>query len=64
MQVTREIDGARMLALPEALAVGASYALAVVNPARLAGVRFALFVMSTRGQEILARHGFTPVATP
>jgi ABC-type molybdate transport system substrate-binding protein len=64
LQVTRDVTGARMLALPEPLAVGASYALTVVNPARLPAARFALFVMSTQGQEILARHGFTAVATP
>ena len=62
MQVTREVAGARMLALPEPLAVGASYAFTVVSPARLSAARFALFVMSTQGQEILAQHGFTPVA--
>jgi len=64
VQVTREVAGARVLALPEPLAVCASYALTVVNPVRLPAARFALFVMSTQGQEILARHGFTAVATP
>jgi len=64
MQVTHEVPGARMLALPEPLAVGASYAVAVINPVRLPAARFALFVMSAQGQEILARYGFTPVATP
>jgi ABC-type molybdate transport system substrate-binding protein len=64
LQVTREVSGSRMLALPEALAVGASYALSVVNPVRLPAARLALFVMSTQGQEILARHGFSAVATP
>lgn len=55
---------ARILVLPESLAVGASYALTVVKPVRLGAARFALFVVSTQGQEILALHGFTPVATP
>jgi ABC-type molybdate transport system substrate-binding protein len=64
LQVTREVSGSRMLALPEPLAVGASYALSVVNPVRLPAARLALFVMSTQGQEILARHGFSAVATP
>ena len=64
LQVTREVAGARMLVLPEPLAVGASYALTVVKPARLAAARFALFVVSTQGQEILATLGFTPVAAP
>jgi molybdate transport system substrate-binding protein len=64
LQVTREVAGARMLVLPESLAVGASYGLTVVKPARIAAARFALFVMSPQGQEILATHGFTPVAAP
>jgi molybdenum ABC transporter molybdate-binding protein len=63
-QATREVPGARMLALPEPLAVGASYAIAAINPDRPPAARFALFVMSVQGQAILARHGFTPVATP
>jgi len=60
----REVDGARVIALPEPLAVGASYALAVVDPSRPGAERFALYVLSVRGQEILAEHGFTPVALP
>jgi molybdate transport system substrate-binding protein len=64
MQVTREVSGSRMLALPEPLAVGASYALTVVNPVRLPAARLALFVMSRQAQEILTRYGFTAVATP
>jgi ABC-type molybdate transport system substrate-binding protein len=64
MEATRAIAGARTLALPDRLAVGANYALAVIRPARLAAARFALFVVSLQGQEILARHGFTPTAAP
>jgi ABC-type molybdate transport system substrate-binding protein len=60
----REVTAARVIEIPDALAVGASYALAVVDPARPGAERFALFVLSVRGQEILAEHGFTPVATP
>lgn len=62
--VTREVPGARVLALPDALAVGASYALTVLNDAPPAARRFALYVLSIPGQTILARHGFTPVALP
>ncbi|HEV3239623.1 MAG TPA: substrate-binding domain-containing protein [Casimicrobiaceae bacterium] len=60
----REVPGARVLGLPDSLAVGASYAFTVIKPVRLAATQFALFVMSTQGQEILALHGFTPVALP
>ena len=61
---TREVSGARMLAIPDALAVGASYALVVLNDAPPAAQRFALYVLSVPGQTILGRHGFTPVALP
>ena len=60
----REVAGARVVAIPESLAVGASYALTVLHGARPGAERFALFVMSIPGQEILARYGFTPVAAP
>lgn len=60
----REVPGARMLALPEPLAVGASYALVVMAEAKPGAQRFALYVLSVPGQALLARHGFTPVASP
>ena len=60
----REVAGACVVAIPEPLAVGASYALTVVDPPRPGAERFALFVLSIRGQEILDRHGFTPVGAP
>jgi molybdenum ABC transporter molybdate-binding protein len=63
-QAAREVAGARIVAVPEPLAVGASYALTVIDPPRPGAERFALFVLSIRGQEILARHGFTPVGAP
>jgi molybdate transport system substrate-binding protein len=64
IEATREVSGARMLVIPDALAVGASYALAVLNNAPPAAQRFALYVLSVPGQTVLARHGFTPVALP
>ena len=64
VQALREVPGARMLAIPEPLAVGASYGMAVMNDARPAAQRFALFVLSIPAQETLARHGFTPVGLP
>jgi len=63
-QAAREVTAARVIALPEALAVGASYALTVVDPSRPGAERFALYVLSIPGQEILARHGFTTVTAP
>jgi ABC-type molybdate transport system substrate-binding protein len=58
----REVDGARMLAIVEPLAVGADYGLTTMNSAPPAAMRFVEFVRTAPGQEILARHGFTPVA--
>jgi molybdate transport system substrate-binding protein len=49
----------QIVALPDALAVGADYGLTVMNDAPPAAYRFALFIMSPDGQRILARHGFT-----
>jgi molybdate transport system substrate-binding protein len=60
----REVSGARVVPVPAALAVGASYALVVLNDARPAARSFALYVMSIPGQAVLAKHGFAPVATP
>jgi molybdate transport system substrate-binding protein len=64
MAAVREIDGARMVELGEPLAVGADYGLTIVNGASAAARRFAAFVVTKPAQDILARHGFTPVATP
>lgn len=64
IEAAREVAGARVVAIPEPLAVGASYALTVLHGARPAAERFALFVVSMPGQEILARYGFTPGAAP
>lgn len=60
----REVAGARMLAVPASLAVGASYALVVLNGARPAAPNFALYVLSIPGQSLLAKHGFSAVAAP
>jgi ABC-type molybdate transport system substrate-binding protein len=59
-----EVPGARMLTIPEPLAVGASYALTVMNGAPPQASRFALFVLSLRGQKMLEQYGFTAVAAP
>jgi ABC-type molybdate transport system substrate-binding protein len=54
----------RVVALPEALAIGATYALTVVDGARPAAARFALFLLSLPGQEVLARSGFSTTGLP
>ena len=54
----RENPGQQIVALPETLAVGADYGLAVMNGAPEAAHAFAQFILATEGQKILARHGF------
>jgi len=64
LDAAREIAGAKSIAVPDSLAVGATYALSVIAGARAGADRFALYIMSVPGQEILARQGFTAVALP
>ena len=57
-----ELPGLQVLELPDALAVGADYGLAVLNgppEQRAAAGAFAMFILSPAGQDILAR-GFGP----
>lgn len=60
----RENPGQQIVALPEALAVGADYGLTVMNDSPQGAYRFALFVVSAKGQQILAKHGFAAPALP
>ena len=52
------------IALPDALAVSADYGLTVTNDASPGAFRFALFILSSEGQHILASHGFSAPALP
>lgn len=63
-EAMREVAGARSITIPEPLAVGATYALTVVEGARHGAETLALFILSARGQEILAQYGFTAVSLP
>jgi len=54
----KENPGQQIVPLPDALAVGADYGLTVMNEASPAAYRFAMFILSTEGQGILAKHGF------
>ena len=57
----------QVLELPDALAVGADYGLAVLNgppEQQAAAGAFAMFILSPAGQDILARWGFRPVTAP
>lgn len=55
-----ELPGTTIRDLPEPLAIGADYGLAVLSK-KIEASRFALYVMSPAGQAILARHGFMSV---
>ena len=55
----RENAGQQMVALPENLAVGADYGMTVMNDSPPAASRFAQFIVSSKGEQILAKHGFT-----
>lgn len=46
-------------ALPDALAVGADYGMTALADAPPAAYRFAMFILSPAGQNILAKHGFS-----
>jgi molybdate transport system substrate-binding protein len=60
----RENPGQQIVALPDALSVGADYGMTVMNDSPPAAYRFALFVVSAKGQQILAKHGFSAPALP
>ncbi|MGC2199549.1 MAG: substrate-binding domain-containing protein [Stellaceae bacterium] len=54
----------QMIALPDALAVGADYGLTVITGAPRSAYRFALFILSPEGQQILDRYGFAAPNLP
>ena len=55
----KENPGLQIIALPDALAVGADYGLTVMMGASAGAYQFALFILSTEGQRILAAYGFS-----
>lgn len=55
----RENPTQQVVALPDALAVGADYGLTVIADASPNAYRLAMFILSVQGQRILASHGFT-----
>ena len=60
----RENPAQQIVQLPDALAVGADYGMAVINDASVPAYRFALFILSTEGQRTLAKHGFAAPGLP
>lgn len=59
----KEVPELTSLPLPESLEVHPVYGLGVLG-GDAAAARFALFVLSSKGQAILARFGFDPLAAP
>ena len=59
-----ENPGQQIVALPDALAVGAEYGMTVMASASPAAYRFALLILSAEGQRILAKHGFGAPGLP
>ena len=65
LHAQRENPGQQIVALPDALAVGADYGLTVMDDASPASLSVAMFILSADGQRILAKHGFAaPTLTP
>jgi molybdenum ABC transporter molybdate-binding protein len=62
LEARRQYPGQQIVALPDALAVGADYGLTVIDGAPAAAQEFAAFIMSAGGQAILAQHGFASPA--
>ncbi|MBR1155142.1 molybdate ABC transporter substrate-binding protein [Bradyrhizobium sp. JYMT SZCCT0428] len=61
----KENPAQQIVGLPDTLAVGADYGLTVINDASAPAYKFALFILSTEGQQLLAKHGFAaPGAAP
>ena len=55
----KENPGLQMIALPDALAISADYGLTVTADASPGAYQFALFILSSEGQRILASYGFS-----
>jgi molybdate transport system substrate-binding protein len=55
---------ATMIPFPRGLQVGPEYALAVLKNGDPLAAELALYVLSPKGQAILARSGFIPVSLP
>jgi molybdate transport system substrate-binding protein len=58
MAAQKQNPGQQIVALPDALAVGADYGLTVMNNASDAARGLAVFIMSPEGQKIMVGYGF------
>jgi ABC-type molybdate transport system substrate-binding protein len=60
----KENPGLQVIALPDVLAVSADYGLTVMADASPGAYQFALFILSSEGQGILASYGFSAPNLP
>jgi molybdate transport system substrate-binding protein len=60
----KENPDLQTVALPDALAVSADYGLTVTSGASPGAWQFALFILSSEGQRMLASHGFSAPNLP
>jgi ABC-type molybdate transport system substrate-binding protein len=60
----KENPSLQTIALPDGFAVAADYGLTVMTDASAAGYQFAMFILSSEGQRILAAHGFSAPNLP
>jgi ABC-type molybdate transport system substrate-binding protein len=63
-EAEKENPGLQTIALPDAWAVAADYGLTVMTDASASGYQFAMFMLSSEGQRILAAHGFSAPTLP
>ena len=59
-----QVPQLRIVVVPDAIATGPEYGLAILKDADPHTADFALFMLSPSGQQIFADHGFAPVALP
>ena len=60
----KEVPELGIVAIPDALAVGADYGLTVLEDAPQSASQLALYILSPAGQSILAEYGFSTVTLP
>lgn len=59
-EARQEYPALQSLPVPEAINVGARYGIVTLQPAAAAATAFVTYVLSADGQQLLARHGFSP----
>ncbi len=60
----KEVKQLKVVQLPDNLSVGANYGLTVINDAHPNAAQLALFILSSKGQTILAEYGFDAPTLP